>query len=156
MKPLPAPTTDTPTLEELEDALQRLTAETQGRWGKLDAPGMVQHCTRFIDLYQGRVRAPGAVRLAARLIGPMFLRRVVSKSPTETPRNLKTLGAIQVDPSSPEDLDERVAELRAGLTEIEQLSGQVHHPLYGETDAVSVQTLVRHHTAHHFHQFGLL
>lgn len=153
---LPAPTTDTPTIADLDAALDGLRPDTAPAWGTLDATGMVRHASRFVDLYCGRVRVAAPIRWAARLIGPLFLRKVIRSSPTATPRNLKTLPAIRSAADLDADFVAEVEALRAGLAEVEALEGVVEHPLYGRTAAESCRDLVRHHTAHHFHQFGLV
>ncbi len=156
MRPLPPPTADTPTIEGLLQALDSLEATTAARWGVMDALAMAEHCTRFVDLYRGRVHVPRAVRLIARMIGPLFLRKVVQKAPTATPKNLRTLGQIRATPGTVGDLGAAKETLRERLLEVAALEGLQPHKLYGEMEAESVRTLVRHHTAHHFHQFGLL
>lgn len=156
---LPEPTADTPTIEDLRAALGALQPGTRPAWGRLDATGMARHCARFVDLYAGRVPVGWPTRTLARAIGPLFLRRVVAKSPTETPRNLSTLPALkegagpQIDPAA---FEEARAALGAALSEAATWEGVMDHPLYGKTEAESARTLVRHHTAHHLHQFGLL
>ena len=156
MLQLPAPTTDTPTLDELDVALSALRSDTSPTWGTMNAVQMVRHCTKFVDLYRGNVPVPGLMRFAARMVGPMFLRRLIRSSPTKTPRNLRTLPSIRAAADLDAALDNEAAALRAGLDAIAALQGSVEHPLYGPTEAETCRTLVRHHTAHHFHQFGLL
>ena len=156
MRKLPEPPADTPTLDELRAALARATADTPARWGKMDCPQMVKHCRELIDLYQGRAHVAAPMRWLARWIGPFFLRRTLGKSPTRTPRNLSTLPAIRAKEGEALDLEAERARLLVGLDEIEALTGTVDHPLYGPTDARDVVNLVRHHTAHHLNQFGLL
>ncbi|MEM9381254.1 MAG: DUF1569 domain-containing protein [Planctomycetota bacterium] len=156
MLTLPAPTEDTPTLADLAAALDRLDAGTTPRWGKMDAPQMVRHSARFADLYLGRIPVSLPIRLVARMIGPMFLRKVLRGSPTATPKNLGTLPAIRSVPDQEIDFAAEVAELRARFDEVAALDGVVDHPMYGKMEAESCRSLVRHHTAHHFNQFGLL
>lgn len=153
---LPAPTDDTPSLSELDDQLRNLRADTSPAWGTMNAVQMVRHCSKFVDLYLGRIEVSAPIRVLARLIGPLFLRRVVKGSPTATPRNLKTLPSIRSAPDLDANFEAEVEALREGLDAIAKLEGVVQHPMYGKMDAESCKTLVRHHTAHHFHQFGLL
>ena len=153
---LPLPTEDTPTLAELDAALGGLRADTAPAWGTMNAVQMVRHNARFIDLYLGRIAVGVPVRWIARAVGPMFLKRVIKGSPFETPRNLRTLGQIRSAPDLEADLDAEIAALRAQLAEMADLAGVVDHPLYGRAEAESCRTLVRHHLAHHLHQFGLL
>lgn len=158
---LPPPTPDTPTLDALRAALPALRPDTTPAWGRLDATGMAQHCARFVDLYAGRVPVARPIRLLARLVGPLFLKRVVAKSPTRTPRNLSTLPALRVDATAPAERDpahfaDARTRLDAALAEAATWTGTLDHVLYGPTDAETARNLVRHHTGHHFHQFGLL
>ncbi|MGB0171069.1 MAG: hypothetical protein ACPF8Y_03730, partial [Flavobacteriales bacterium] len=59
------------------------------------------------------------------------------------------------EPEVGDFLEERELFLKA-LEKVEALRGTVNHGLYGLMRAEDAQALVRHHTAHHFHQFGLL
>ncbi|QDV04657.1 hypothetical protein Poly30_01480 [Planctomycetes bacterium Poly30] len=156
MLDLPPPTADTPTLDDLIEAIDRLDPGTVPAWGKLNAASMLEHCARFVDLYLGRLTVSRPVRIMARLLGPLFLKRVLAKSPTATPRNLRTLGEIQVSPSAAAAFEPAAERLRSGLFELKGLSGVCRHVLYGQVEAETLKALVRHHTAHHFHQFGLL
>ncbi|MBL4770891.1 MAG: hypothetical protein JKY61_07065 [Planctomycetes bacterium] len=117
---------------------------------------MVKHCREFIDLYQGRVQTHFVVRVLARAIGGIFLKRVLAKSPVDTPKNLGTIPAIRAKRDQSLDFEKEKQQLLAAFCEIESLAGIVDHPLYGATRAIDMQSLVRHHTAHHANQFGLL
>ncbi len=156
MLKLPPPTADTPTLDELLAAMDSLASDQAPRWGTMDAAAMLEHCASFVDLYLGRVRVGQPVRMIARLIGPIFLRKVMAKSPTATPKNLRTLSEIKTKAGGAVDLGPAKERLRAGLEEVRVMDGVQAHVLYGASEAESLRSLVRHHTAHHFHQFGLL
>ncbi|MEL6904931.1 MAG: DinB family protein [Planctomycetota bacterium] len=160
MPKLPAPHPDTPTVDRLIEALGALTADTPRRFGTMDAAAMLEHCARFVDLYLGRVRVGAPIRFAARALGPLFLKRILRGSPAKTPRNLRTLGSLKVEgpdgESSRASFEAARERLRAGFADVTALEGEVRHVLYGRMDASAVRDLVRHHTAHHFHQFGLL
>jgi hypothetical protein len=152
---LPAPAADTPSLSELHAALAAARPDTPGRWGRMTCSQMVRHCRRFCDLYLGRISVPWPTRLLARLAGPLFLRRTLPRSPAATPRNLRTLPALQAAAAEDPDFAAELARLLAALDAVGGLSGTYRHPLYGEMAATDVIALVRHHTAHHAHQFGL-
>jgi hypothetical protein len=156
MLKLPPPTDDTPSVDDLLTAMDSLAAEQVPRWGTMDSGAMLEHCSSFVDLYLGKVRVGRGVRMIARLIGPMFLKRVIAKSPTATPKNLRTLSEIKTEAGGAADLGPAKERLRAGLEEVRAMDGVQTHVLYGASEAESLRSLVRHHTAHHFHQFGLL
>jgi hypothetical protein len=156
MKKLPTPTADTPSFDELRRIFGELAPEGEPRWGTMDRGQMVKHCRGFIDLYQGRVKTNWVIRLLARMIGGAFLKKVLAKSPLETPKNMGTIPAIRAKQGEPLDFQHEVQQLLGGFREIEALTGIVQHPMYGPTHAEDIQSLVRHHTAHHANQFGLL
>ena len=42
-------------LEKLINAIDRLNSDTKPKWGKMNSPMMLKHCSRFIDVYLGKV-----------------------------------------------------------------------------------------------------
>ncbi len=156
MLTLPKPTSDTPDLDRLRDLLLALPAEARPRWGRMNAAQMLAHCDAFHRLCLGEVRVGLPVRLLARAIGPLFLRRFLRKSPREAPRNLRTLEPLrQADGVTP-DFDAVRARLREGVAALQALEDGHRHPLYGPMASTSVRDLARHHMAHHANQFGVL
>ena len=155
MRDLPDPSPDTPTLGELRASFDRLEPTSKPRWGRMDAPQMLLHCRTFVDLCLGRVKVGLPVRLLAGLLGPMFLRRLVVKSPKQAPKDLTTLKPLRTSEADV-DLDEARAELAARFDELDALPNEHRHPLYGRMRKQDVIAVVRHHTAHHANQFGLL
>lgn len=145
---------DTPSAQALLEALASLDGQKKPTWGKMDAAGMVEHVNRFMQLYLGHVRMGGLPGFLARYIGKPFLKRVAKQSPFETPKNLATAPVLAVKKGS--DLAQQVAQYAVLSGQIEALKGKYNHPVYGPMDAEDVKGLVRHHTAHHFHQFGLI
>jgi len=155
MKKLPKPTFDTPTLTQLRLYLNNISFDSQPKWGKMNSSEMCKHCNNFISLYLGEVSIPLHIRILARLFGGIFLKKLISKSPKETPKNLSTLPSIRVEK---QELDFSIehSELLESLARIETMSGIIQHPLYGSMVAEDALSLIRHHTAHHFNQFGLI
>jgi hypothetical protein len=153
---LPDVARDTPSMAELRAALEQLDAARVPAWGAMDAPQMLRHCSRFMDLYLGRIAVPGWARVISRLLGPLFLRSFLTKSIGATPRNMGTMPAIKARP----DLDLEFAAERTRfldrLAEVEALEGVIQHAMYGAMKAEDAKALVRHHTTHHFHQFGVV
>ena len=149
---------DTPDAATVREAFGRLTPDTPARWGRLDAPGVVEHVTRFNEIYLGRRRPGWFVGLMARLLGGFFIRKFLAASPFATPKSMQTLPDLRVDAGDvdPADFEQRRTRLLATFDELEAITGTWAHPLYGRIDAEVGQALARHHAAHHLHQFGLL
>ena len=153
---LPAVSPNTPSITELRAALDRLDAATAPAWGTMDAPQMLRHCSRFMDLYLGRIAVSGWVRMVSRLIGPFVLRSFLTKPIGATPRNIGTMPAIKSRPDLDLDFEAERTRFLERLAEVEALVGVIQHAMYGAMKANDAKALVRHHTTHHFHQFGLV
>lgn len=154
--PLPPVSSDTPSFAGLREALSSLHEESNPTWGAMNASQMLRHCSRFMDLYLGRIDVPGWARLISRLIGPLFLRSFLTKPIGATPRNLGTMPAIKARPGAELDFDMEVGRFLKALADVEALDGVVQHAMYGAMKAEDAKALVRHHTTHHFHQFQLI
>ena len=153
---LPEVSPDTPTVAELRAALDRLDAATAPAWGTMDAPQMLRHCSQFMDLYLGSVSVPSGVRFLSRLLGPLFLRSFLTKPIGATPRNMGTMPAIKAQPEVELDFEAERTRFLERLAEVEALDGVIQHAMYGAMKAEDAKALVRHHTTHHFHQFGVV
>lgn len=153
---LPAVSPDTPSIAELRTALDRLEAGAVPTWGTMTAPQMLRHCSRFMDLYLGRIAVPGWARLVSRLLGPFFLRSFLTKPIGATPRNIGTMPAIKARHDVDLDFEAERTRFLDRLDEVEVLEGLIQHAMYGAMKAVDAKALVRHHTTHHFHQFGVV
>lgn len=153
---LPPVSSDTPSFAGLREALSSLHEESNPTWGAMNASQMLRHCSRFMDLYLGRIAVPGWARLISRLIGPLFLRSFLTKPMGATPRNLGTMPAIKARPGVDLDFDAEVARFLKAIADVEALDGVVQHAMYGAMKAADAKALVRHHTTHHFHQFQLI
>ncbi|MEC7693948.1 MAG: DUF1569 domain-containing protein [Bacteroidota bacterium] len=153
---LPAVSPNTPSITELRAALDRLDAATAPAWGTMDAPQMLRHCSRFMDLYLGRIAVPCWARMMSRLIGPLFLRSFLTKPIGATPRNIGTMPAIKAQTELELDFETERTRFLERLAEVDALDGVIQHAMYGAMKADDAKALVRHHTTHHFHQFGVV
>lgn len=142
----------------VRSAFLRLEPDTPGRWGTLDATGMLEHCARFNETYLGRRKVSWMVRILGRLLGGVFVKKFLSDSPFAMKRGMGTLPSIRVEPSDADaaGFEDARGRLLATLDEIGAIRGTWDHPLYGRMDAEKGKALVRHHCTHHLHQFGVL
>jgi hypothetical protein len=153
---LPDVAPDTPSIAELREALERLDAGTAPAWGTMAAPQMLRHCSQFMDLYLGSVAVPVGMRWLSRLLGPLFLRSFLTKPIGDTPRNMGTMPAIKARLDVDLDFKAERTRFLDCLAQVEALNGVIQHAMYGAMNADDAKALVRHHTTHHFHQFGLV
>ena len=146
-----------PTVEDLTNALDGARPDANPRLGRMSAPQMLHHAADFGDLYFGEIKVNALTRFAARLLGPFFLRSLTTKNPLgETPRNLRTMPVIEASTSQNVVWETGMERVRLMFKRLEALNSEKQqHPLYGMMHTADFKALVLHHTAHHFHQFGL-
>ena len=148
---------DIPSIEALTIALNEAHPNTTSQWGRMSATEMLHHVADFGDLYFGEIKADVVTRCAARILGPFFLRSLTTKNPLGgTPRNLRTMPAIKASASNIAEWEQGINRVHVMFDRLESLTTQTQeHPLYGTMHTSDFKALVLHHTAHHFHQFGL-
>jgi hypothetical protein len=146
-----------PTVEDLTNALDGARPDANPRLGRMSAPQMLHHAADFGDLYFGEIKVNALTRFAARLLGPFFLRSLTTKNPLgETSRNLRMMPAIEASTSQTVVWETGMERVRLMFKRLEALNSEKQqHPLYGMMHTADFKALVLHHTAHHFHQFGL-
>lgn len=152
-------TDDLPSWAILEHNVAGLSDDSPRAWGTMSPSQMLRHVNGFCDLYAGNLPVSWPVRLIAQLMGKRFLRRVAARSPMSTPRNMTTLPALRSGGDLGIDFEAERDKFLAHIKwfgDLEARGGTAQHPMYGEMGVGELAGLVRHHTAHHFHQFQLL
>jgi hypothetical protein len=147
-----------PSTQELADALREVSPEKQPNWGQMNASQMLCHVCDFGDLYFGEIQVHWFTRNIARIIGPVFLQTLTRKSPLgETAKNMQTMPVIHPSKQAFSEWIVLVDRANLMLKRLDALEAKYQvHPLYGKMRTEDFSALVRHHTAHHFHQFGLI
>lgn len=147
-----------PSIQDLTRAIDGADSKASPQWGQMSAAEMLHHVADFGDLYFGEIKINLFTRIIARLVGPLFLRTLTNKNPLGgTPRNLRTMSAIKASSSRDADWEQGLKRVRALFQRLEMLTTETQkHPLYGTMHTADFKALVLHHTAHHFHQFGLI
>ena len=115
---------------------------------------MMLHCSRFIDLYLGKIPLPKWYKIFGVSIGRLFLWYVSKLDPSKTPRNLRTDKRIMVNDKS-YDFENQRALLLKNINSLSKLSGTINHPIYGKMSSDKIIFLIWHHTSHHLNQFGI-
>lgn len=156
MEKLPSPAADTPSFDDLRRIFGELEPGGDPRWGTMNRVQMVKHCRGAIELYLGRVRSNFLIRGLMRMLAGTIYKKVLAKSPLDTPKDMGTLPEIRAKQGEDLDFSIEVDQLLVGLQEVEALEGTFAHPMFGQVHAEDIQSLARHHTAHHANQFGLL
>ena len=135
---------------EILARLEALRPGTPARWGKFDAPKMVNHLIESFRMASGElVPRPKAFPLAAVI---KFLAIRVLPFPKGAPTARELLVRV------PESWDADLATLRARIEEFKQPApgtAMPPHPAFGPMSIADWGLLGYKHTNHHFRQFGI-
>lgn len=143
------------TIEELIIKLNSLNKESIPNWGLMNSSQMIKHCSKFIDLYLGKITLPFWYKILGVSIGRLFLLYIANKSPLDTPKNLKTDGSIKISDETLAFNSEKEI-LKQKLNNLSKIEGHIINPIYGKMGSDKIKFLITHHTIHHFNQFGLI
>ena len=142
-------------IEEITEKLNYLNKNSKPNWGKMSSSQMLKHCSKFIDLYLGKISVPFWYKYLGITIGKLFLRYISKKSPLETPRNIKTDKSLKITDEYL-DFDYEKKVLINKLIKLHEINGQINHPIYGIMKSEKIIFLIKHHTIHHLNQFNLI
>ena len=142
-------------IEELIEKLSYLNNDSVPKWGKMNPSQMLKHCSKFIDLYLGKISVPFWYKYFGITIGKLFLRYISKKSPLETPRNIRTDKSLKITDENL-DFDYEKKVLINKLIKLHEINGQINHPIYGIMKSEKIIFLIKHHTIHHLNQFNLI
>ncbi|MBM78410.1 MAG: hypothetical protein CL846_08000 [Crocinitomicaceae bacterium] len=142
-------------INEITEKINSLNKNSIPRWGKMSSPQMLKHCSKFIDLYLGKISVPFWYKYFGITIGKLFLRYISKKSPLETPRNIRTDKSLKITDENL-DFDSEKKVLIYKLIKLHDINGQINHPIYGSMKSEKILFLIKHHTIHHLNQFNLI
>ena len=138
---------------DIQQRLQRLTADTAPLWGRMTAAQAVAHCAIGVEMALGDVRPPRM--LIGHVLGPIFKRVVLGNDSPMRPNS----------PTAPELVvrDKRDFEVERGRLAklVERLGGvgdgtTTHpHPFFGRLTPTQWSQLQYKHLDHHLRQFGM-
>lgn len=136
--------------EELAQRLDRLTATTRPRWGRMDAGRMVCHLLEAFRMPSGELR------IRRRFVPLRGVVRWLMLYQLPFPKGAPTAREMLIRPASTFDDDRAAlgAAIRAA-TEPAATAPRGDHPLFGEMSVRDWGVLMYKHTDHHLRQFGL-
>jgi hypothetical protein len=136
---------------ELCTRLEQLTPDAAARWGRMNAPQMVCHCTDALKMVTGEL--------------PTSPRKLPIRFPPLKQLVIYALPFPKGAPTAPELLERRPqewsGEVQALRREFDSLvrrgrSGPfVAHPAFGKLTPTAWGVLIYRHMDHHFRQFGI-
>ncbi|MES2849540.1 MAG: DUF1569 domain-containing protein [Bacteroidota bacterium] len=143
---------DNPAYEEIISRVNKLSANSQGKWGKMDVAQMLCHCKEAFKVPLSTTSPPKLYPLA--LIGWMMKSKLYNDSPWR--RNLPTAPNFKIR-------DERVfekekVELVTLINKFHQSTAatieKITHPVFGKFTGDQWGMSMYKHLDHHLTQFG--
>lgn len=143
--------------EEVINRINKLTVETTGKWGRLNAPQMIRHLNEACKMAFDEVKVPDQSNLFTRTIGKwLFLSNV--KPPGREKGKLKTFPQIDiVETGFPVlDIEEEKKHYKATLERLKKSTDlSKKHPLFGKMSRDDWGLLAYAHADYHLTQFNL-
>jgi Protein of unknown function (DUF1569) len=138
--------------------INKLPADTVGKWGKMNAQQMLEHVTGFFKVSSGKLYFP-LVTPEEHL--PKFKEFLLSDK--EFRENTKAPASVLGDEPLPlrcHNMEEAVAGLQKSIAEFidyfkDDISKTTLHPVFGELNFEEWILLHYKHMLHHGKQFGL-
>ena len=134
------------------ERLRRLSPESKGAWGKLDASGMLAHLNDSYRMFFGDLAVkPRSGPLRYTPIKQLVI--YVLPFPKSVPTAPELL--VRCDGAVLEDEKAAFTQMLERLSAIQPNGPLRPHPAFGLLTHKAYGTLMGRHTDHHFRQFGL-
>ena len=137
--------------QEIIDRINKLTAQTKGQWGKMNASQMLAHVQMPIRIAFGTHQPKGSFLL--RLIGPLFKSKLWDEKPYKQ--------SLPTDPTfvmtgTEKDFEKEKAALIALVNNFNETSIRSEkHPVFGKLNKHNWSKATWKHLDHHLKQFGV-
>lgn len=137
--------------QEIIDRINKLNAQTQRQWGKMDVAQMLAHIQMPIRIAYGTHKPKGSFLL--RLIGPLFKSKLWDENPYK--HSLPTDPTFIMINNEKEFEKEKSAVLELiNKFSAESITGE-HHPVFGKLTKDNWSKATWKHLDHHLKQFGV-
>jgi uncharacterized protein DUF1569 len=137
--------------QELENRIQKLTAESKPSWGKMSAAQMLSHCAAPMRVATGDAELG---KHPLRFIGRILKKQILGEKPfgKGAPTSKEYRRTEECDfHKEKESLFEIFHKIATGPSSITCF----HHPFFGPMTAEDWGRLIYKHMDHHLNQFGV-
>ena len=137
--------------QEIVDRINKLTAETQNKWGKMNVSQMLAHVQMPIRIAYGTHQPKGSFLL--RLIGPLFKSKLLDEVPYK--QSLPTDPTFVMTGTTKDFEKEKAALLELLNHFTDSKIAREHHPIFGKLTKINWSKATWKHLDHHLRQFGV-
>ena len=143
----------------VENSLNKLSSNSNPKWGVMNSSQMLYHCNTFIDVSLGVRKINFFIRVFSRLFFRYFFLRYLNSIDFDINKFSKNSSTLPIFKSFPEsiDFDEEKNKLVRNIKKIEGIrSEKIDHQMYGTIPTSTLERLVSFHTSYHLNQFDLI
>ena len=143
----------------VENSLNKLSSNSNPKWGVMNSSQMLYHCNTFIDVSLGVRKINFFIRVFSRLFFRYFFLRYLNSIDFDISKFSKNSSTLPIFKSFPEsiDFDEEKNKLVRNIKKIEGISSEkIDHQMYGTIPTSTLERLVSFHTSYHLNQFDLI
>jgi hypothetical protein len=136
--------------QDIITRINQLTAQSQGKWGKMDAAQMLAHCQMPLGVAVGKHKLKGGFFL--RLIGPLFKSQLYNDKPFK--QNLPTDNSFKI--ADARDFEKEKQDLVLMINDFSETTmSDEPHPFFGKLTKEQWSRGTWKHLDHHLQQFGV-
>lgn len=147
-------------LDKLIKRVNLLSKDTIPNWGKMNSSMMLKHCSRFIDVYLGKVKFNPLMFLFGftfSIFHIFYLKYVVRYNVNRYIRNLPTLRSFNTFKLKNLNFEQEKEYLIESLKEVDKYEKDyIVNNFHGVVRNKTFKKVVDFHTSYHLNQFGVL
>jgi hypothetical protein len=143
----------------VQNSLNKLSSNSNPKWGVMNSSQMLYHCNTFIDVSLGVRKINFFIRVFSRLFFRYFFLRYLNSIDFDINKFSKNSSTLPIFKSFPESIDfvEEKNKLVRNIKKIEGISSEkIDHQMYGTIPTSTLERLVSFHTSYHLNQFDLI
>ena len=143
----------------VQNSLNKLSSNSNPKWGVMNSSQMLYHCNTFIDVSLGVRKINFFIRVFSRLFFRYLFLRYLNSIDFDISKFSKNSSTLPIFKSFPEsiDFDEEKNKLVRNIKKIEGISSEkIDHQMYGTIPTSTLERLVSFHTSYHLNQFDLI
>lgn len=144
---------DIETYKEITDRINKLTPQTEKKWGKMDVAQMMAHCLEAFKVPVSEKELPRM--FIGRLIGWMMKSKLYNESPWK--KSLPTAPNFIIKDTRDFEVEKKklLSIVEVFYTKNTTGIGDKIHPLFGKLTAEQWGKSMYKHLNHHLEQFGV-
>jgi|ERR1700756_4053239 len=139
--------------QEINERLNKLSAENKAQWGIMKVPQMLAHCGEALKVATGEVKRPRI--FMGYIMGPLFKSMLLNEKPY--PKGVKTDPHFII--TEEKDFSAEKEKLSSALKKFSEggeKNATTHkHPFFGTFQQKDWGRIVYKHLDHHLTQFGV-